>query len=44
MTLAEEIAAKLRKAAGTTSTTTAETPRVETINTSSLQVKSGSGF
>ncbi len=44
MTLAEEIAAKLREAAGTTTTTT-ETPRVEkTINTSSLQVKSGSGF
>lgn len=43
MTLAEEIAAKLRGAAGTT-TITAETPRVETINTSSLQVKSGSGF
>ena len=42
MTLAEEIAAKLREANGSNTTTT--TPNVQVVNTESLQIKSGAGF
>ena len=41
MTLAEEIAAKLREANGGNTPTN---PQVQVINTESLQVKSGAGF
>jgi len=41
MTLAEEIAAKLREATGGT---TPANPQVQGINTESVQGKSGAGF
>ena len=43
MTLAEEIAAKLREANGG-NTQAPSTPQVQVVNTESLQVKSGAGF